>query len=248
MRKSLVVANWKMNGSKSMIKDLLGQLLPKLAELNDATECVICPPYVYLNFVAESLSSGTQIKIGAQNLASATTPAYTGEISPVMLREFGCDYVIIGHSERRTLLNESDELIAHKFAVAVQGGLRPILCVGETRVQQEVGQGQEIVTRQLQAVLNFAGTAAFKDAVIAYEPVWAIGTGLTATPEQAQAMHAHIRSLVPAATRILYGGSVNSSNAASLFSMPDIDGGLIGGASLKAQDFFDICYAASEKK
>ncbi len=243
MRKFLVVGNWKMNGSKSQVTSLLQSLIGMLGDLDPNVESVVCPPNIYLSQAFDMVES-SNISIGAQNIACSQVTAFTGEISSVMLREFGCKYVIIGHSERRALLDESDELIAKKFAVAIEGGLTPILCVGETQEQQAAGQSFEIVTRQLQAVISRLGMDAFSNTVIAYEPVWAIGTGLTATPGQAQQMHRHIRSLIKAEIKILYGGSVNSVNTASLFAEPDIDGGLIGGASLKAQDFSDICHIA----
>lgn len=243
MRKFLVVGNWKMNGSKPQVTALLQKLLTMLSDLEPSVESVVCPPSIYLDQTFR-LAESSNISIGAQNIACSPITAFTGEISPAMLREFGCKYVIIGHSERRALLGESDDLIARKFAVALEGGLTPILCVGETQEQQSAGQGFSVVTKQLQAVISHLGMNAFSNTVIAYEPVWAIGTGLTATPAQAQQMHSHIRSLIDAEIRIVYGGSVNSSNAVALFAEPDIDGGLIGGASLKAQDFSDICHIA----
>ncbi len=243
VRKFLVVGNWKMNGSKVQVTDLLQNLTALLGDLDSSVESVVCPPSIYIDQASDIVKS-TNISIGAQNLASSPITAFTGEISAVMLREFDCKYVIIGHSERRALLGESDELIAKKFAIALEGGLTPILCVGETQEQQLAGQSLAVVTRQLQAVIAHVGEQAFNNTVIAYEPVWAIGTGLTATPAQAQQMHQHIRSLIDAEIKIVYGGSVNNANAASLFAEPDIDGGLIGGASLKAQDFSDICHIA----
>jgi len=243
VRKFLVVGNWKMNGSKLQVTNLLQSLTALLGDLSPNVECVVCPPNVYLDQIS-NIAKPTNIIIGAQNVASSQITAFTGEISPEMLSEFGCKYVIIGHSERRALLGETDELVARKFAVALEGGLTPILCVGETQEQQLAGRGLAVVTRQLQAVIDHVGVDAFNNTVIAYEPVWAIGTGLTATPAQAQQMHQHIRSLIAAEIRIVYGGSVNSANAAALFAEPDIDGGLIGGASLKAQDFSDICHIA----
>lgn len=232
-----------MNGSKLQVTNLLQSLTALLGDLSPNVECVVCPPNVYLDQIS-NIAKPTNIIIGAQNVASSQITAFTGEISPEMLSEFGCKYVIIGHSERRALLGETDELVARKFAVALEGGLTPILCVGETQEQQLAGRGLAVVTRQLQAVIDHVGVDAFNNTVIAYEPVWAIGTGLTATPAQAQQMHQHIRSLIAAEIRIVYGGSVNSANAAALFAEPDIDGGLIGGASLKAQDFSDICHIA----
>lgn len=250
MRKLLIAGNWKMNGDKAQIRALLQGLSYMLEDLNAQIDCIVCPPNVYLDYV-NSITNRAKIQLGAQNVASANFSAFTGEISPLMLREFGCNYAIIGHSERRRLVYETDELVANKFQVAVDGGLHPILCVGETAEQQAAGNGFAVVGQQLQAVIAKVGIAAFKHAVIAYEPVWAIGTGLSATPEQAQAMHAHIRALIAvhdthiaAVIRIIYGGSMNKDNAAMLLQQVDIDGGLIGGAALKAQDFSDICHIA----
>lgn len=250
MRKMLVAGNWKMNGSKVEITALLQKLLEKLNDLTFQIDTVVCPPSIYIQY-AHALIESSNIQMGAQNIASNSVTAFTGEISPIMLREFDCKYVIIGHSERRLLLDETDDLIARKFQIAVDGGISPILCVGETKDQQAAGLSKSVVEKQLLAVLHKSGIDGFKHAVIAYEPVWAIGTGLTATPEQAQEIHAYIRSLLAkhSATiaenvRIIYGGSVNSTNAEALFTQPDIDGGLIGGASLKAQDFSDICHIA----
>ncbi len=254
MRKYLVAGNWKMNGSRTMVASLLQDLILKLADMPADLDCVICPPSLYLeqvNNIIQNSNYEKLIQLGAQNSASSAATAFTGEISPVMLREFACTYVIIGHSERRQLLQETDALVAAKFQLAKQSGLRPILCVGETQAENAAGQGFAVVARQLHAVVQHVGVQSFSDAVIAYEPVWAIGTGLTATPEQAQAMHAQIRGSlaaldknIAANIRIIYGGSVSSSNAAALFAQADIDGGLIGGASLKAQDFSGICHAA----
>ena len=250
MRTSLVAGNWKMNGSKAQIKDLLQELQTKVADLSVKTECIVCPPSIYIAQVSEALKS-SNIQISGQNCSEIAVASFTGEISPTMLRDFGCSYVIIGHSERRLLLNETDDVIAAKFRLAQGAGLKPILCVGETREQLESGQSFAVVSRQLQVVLAEVGVQAFANAVVAYEPVWAIGTGLTATPEQAQNMHQQIRDKfsglaldVADKLRIIYGGSVTSSNAKALFEQQDIDGGLIGGASLKAQDFSDICHSA----
>lgn len=246
----LVAGNWKMNGSKVEITTLLQKLLENLSDLTFQIEAVVCPPSIYVEY-AHKLIEKSNIQIGAQNIASNSVTAFTGEISPAMLREFDCKYVIIGHSERRLLLDETDDLIARKFQIAVDGGISPILCVGETKDQQAAGLSKAVVEKQLLAVLHKCGIDGFKSAVIAYEPVWAIGTGLTATPEQAQEIHAYIRSLlakhnttIAENVRIIYGGSVNSTNAEALFTQPDIDGGLIGSASLKAQDFSDICHIA----
>jgi triosephosphate isomerase len=254
MRKVLIAGNWKMNGSKAQTTELLQQLLPKLGDLHAQIDCVVCPPSVYLDtahHLIQSSNTVSAMQLGAQNVASELVTAFTGEISPAMLREFGCTYVIIGHSERRKMLHESDELIARKVDVALESGLWPILCVGETKEQQEAGHGFAVVAKQLRTVLDDVCITEFKHAVIAYEPVWAIGTGLSATPGQAQSMHAHIRNLlaeydpeIAAAIRIIYGGSVNSANAAALLQQADIDGSLVGGASLKAQEFSDICHIA----
>lgn len=254
MRKLIIVGNWKMNGNKVQITDLLGQLIPRLHDLNQQIDCVLCPPSIYLDRVLEIIKSSNiygRVLLGAQNGASNSNSAFTGEISPAMLREFGCTYVIIGHSERRALLLESDELVADKFRLAAENGLSPILCVGETKDQQAAGEGFVAVAKQLRAVITKVGIAAFSTAIIAYEPVWAIGSGVTATPEQAQIMHAYIRSLlaeydvdIAATVRIIYGGSVNSANIAGLLQQADIDGSLVGGAALKAQDFSEICHIA----
>lgn len=254
MRKKLIVGNWKMNGSKLQTAELLQQLLPKLQDLGSQIDCVVCPASVYLDYAHEIIHSAnvsSPVQLGAQNIASDLVTAFTGEISPEMLREFGCTYVIIGHSERRRMLHETNNLVARRVDVALESSLHPILCVGETRQEQEEGQGFAVVANQLQAVLNDVCITEFRDAVIAYEPVWAIGTGLTATPEQAQSMHAHIRHLIAKydpeiaqQIRIIYGGSVTSANAAELLQQNDIDGSLVGGASLKAQEFSDICHIA----
>lgn len=243
-----------MNGSKPQTAELLSQLIAKLQDLHDQIECVVCPATPYLDCahsIIQSSSSKTTLQLGAQNIATEAITAFTGETSPQMLREFDCTYVIIGHSERRSLLHESDKLIARKVDVALSHGLRPILCVGETKEQQDAGHGFAVVATQLETVLGDVCAAEFKDAVIAYEPVWAIGTGLTATPDHAQSMHAHIRKLLADydasmadQIRIIYGGSVNSGNVAELLQQPDIDGCLVGGASLKAQEFSDICHVA----
>jgi len=231
-----------MHGSQAANAALLDAILGGLE--GASAECAVCVPFPYLAQVAERLR-GTPVAWGAQNLSEHAQGAYTGEVSAAMLAEFGCKYVIVGHSERRQLFGESDERVAAKFAAARKGGLVPILCVGETLEQREAGRTEEIVGRQLAAVLK---AASFETAVLAYEPVWAIGTGRNATPEQAQAVHAFLRKRVPPRTRILYGGSVKAANAAGLFAMPDIDGGLIGGASLAAEDFLGIVRAAGAQR
>jgi triosephosphate isomerase len=231
-----------MNGSRASIDSLLGSLLS--AAVNPGTELVVCPAYVHLAQVAERCAA-SRIAVGAQDCSHMTSGAYTGDVAPTMLLDIGCRWVILGHSERRQYHGESDALVAAKLAAAMEAGLNPIVCVGETRAQREAGEAEAVVRAQLQGALQ--GQQPHPELVVAYEPVWAIGTGLTATPDQAQAMHAFIRSclgdiggLNPAETRILYGGSVKPDNAAQLFARPDIDGALIGGASLVAVDFLAI--------
>ncbi len=237
-----------MHGSLSQVGELAGQIAQALP---DGPDVVVCPPYVYLPAVS-AVVAGTGLALGAQNLSSwADSGAYTGEISGRMLTEFGCKYVIVGHSERRGLLGESDEGVAEKVERAQAAGLVPIICVGETLAQREDGETEAVVLAQLSAVLERCGVAALQQAILAYEPVWAIGTGRTATPEQAQQVHQILRGAVAEkdakiadCLRILYGGSVKPDNAAELFSQADIDGGLIGGAALDAEAFLDICRAA----
>jgi triosephosphate isomerase len=248
MRQSLVVANWKMNGSLEKNQSLLNSLKQGISSVQHA-QVAVCPPFVYLQQVSELLK-GTVIGWGAQNLSEREPGAFTGEVAASMLLDFNCKYVIVGHSERRSLYGESDELVAEKFAKAQSVGLIPILCVGELLEQREAGETENVVKRQLDAVINLQGVASFSKSVIAYEPVWAIGTGKTATPGQAQDVHAFIRGRIAEQdagvaenVQILYGGSVKGGNAAELFSMTDIDGGLIGGASLKADEFLTICQA-----
>lgn len=252
MREKLVAGNWKLNGSLDKNKALLSALLAA-AEQFKGMQAAVCAPFPYLQQLRDTLS-GSAIACGAQSLSEHEQGAYTGEVSAAMLREFGCRYVIVGHSERRALFGEDDATVAKKFVAAQRAGLIPILCVGETLAEREGDQTEVVVGRQLDAVVEVAGAAAFQNSVIAYEPVWAIGTGKTATREQAQAVHAFIRgrlagrdNRVAVAVQILYGGSVKAANAAELFSMPDIDGGLIGGASLDANEFLAICKAASAK-
>ncbi len=239
MRARLVAGNWKMHGSRAANQALLDAIVQGVRDV----ECVVCVPFPYLAQAAERLR-GTQIAWGAQNLSEHASGAHTGEVSAAMLADFACRYVLVGHSERRQLYGETDAQAAAKFAAAQGAGLKPIFCVGETLEERDAGRTEAVVARQVDAVL---GKRAFGDAVLAYEPVWAIGTGRTATPEQAQAVHAFLRQRVGAAVRILYGGSVKAQNAAAIFGMPDVDGGLIGGASLVAQDFLAICAAAQRK-
>lgn len=249
MRRKLVVANWKMNGSLARNQALLETARTGLAPLKGA-DFVICVPYPYL-FQAQAILQGSNVSWGAQNLAKHEEGAYTGEVSAAMLKDFGASYVIIGHSERSSALCESDVNIAAKFALAKAFGITPILCIGETLGEREAGVMEYSIANQLDAVLSVSDGALLEDAVVAYEPVWAIGTGKSATPDQAQAAHAFIRdrikALNPAAAnsvRIIYGGSVKPSNASQLLAMPDIDGGLVGKCSLSAGDFEEICRAA----
>lgn len=249
MRKPLVAGNWKMHGSRAENADLLRSLLDLLPE-QCAAEVMVCPPFVYLLDTGRLLKDSA-VGLGAQSLCAEAQGAFTGEVSGAMLRDVGCRYVLVGHSERRQLFGENDPLVARKFVAAQSQGLTPVLCVGETLEERESERTTEVVARQLDAVLGVSGVAAFAAAVIAYEPVWAIGTGRNATPEQAQEVHAMIRgriagldARIAASVRILYGGSVKAANARELFAMPDIDGGLVGGASLKGAEFAQICAAA----
>ena len=249
MRRKLVAGNWKMHGSLAQNEALLGALKSGAAQLG-RMDMAICPPFPYLAQLQQVLS-GSSVAWGAQDVHQLEKGAYTGEVSASMLKDFGCAYVIVGHSERRSLYGESSRLVAEKFAAAQQVGLTPILCVGETLEEREAGETESVVAEQLDAVIALCGVQALGKSVVAYEPVWAIGTGKTASPEQAQAVHAFIRQRVAGHDAqiaqgliILYGGSVKASNAAELFAMADIDGGLIGGASLIAEDFLAICRAA----
>ncbi len=248
-RGRLVAGNWKMHGSLASNRDLLARLCVSLS-VNQGAEFAVCPPFPYLAQVSAALT-GSGITWGAQTLCENDHGAFTGEVSGAMLREFGCRYVIVGHSERRQLYAENEALVGAKFVAAQRSGLVPILCVGETLGQREQGETEAVVARQLDAVVALAGVSALKSAVLAYEPVWAIGTGRTASPAQAQAVHAFLRGKVARmdsgiadALVLLYGGSVKPANAAELFAQPDIDGGLIGGASLVADDFIAICKGA----
>ncbi|WMP18407.1 triose-phosphate isomerase [Thiothrix lacustris] len=250
MRQKLVAGNWKLNGSMATIEPLLSGILTGLKGL-DNVAVAVCPPYVYIP-MTQGLLSGGRIGLGSQDIADQETGAFTGEVSGAMLKEFGCSYAIVGHSERRAIYGEQDGDTARKFAAARKHGLKPILCVGETLEERESGITEAVVARQLDAVIALEGVEALTDGVIAYEPVWAIGTGKTASPQQAQDVHAFIRGKlaalnesVAAKVQILYGGSVKGANAAELFAMPDIDGGLIGGASLDAQEFLAICKAGN---
>lgn len=248
MRRKLVAGNWKMHGNLAANDALLTGILAGVAEVK--AEVAVCVPFPYLA-QAKARLAGSKVAWGAQNLSQHVKGAYTGEVSALMLNDFDCKYVIVGHSERRILYGESDAVVAEKFAAAQTAGLVPILCVGETLEEREAGITEQVVERQLDAILNKSGVMSLANAVIAYEPVWAIGTGKTATPEQAQAVHAFIRAKIRALDPgvaehliIQYGGSVKAANAAELFAQPDIDGGLVGGASLNAEEFLAICRAA----
>lgn len=247
MRQLLVVGNWKMNGSRASINTLLGDLISAPAAV--AAEVAVCPTYVHLPQVLQ-MCAPSEIAVGAQDCSHMESGAYTGEVAAKMLAEIGCRWVVLGHSERRQYHDESDALVAAKVAMAVAAGLQPIVCVGETREQREAGEAKSVVSAQLQGALQ--GQVNLESLVVAYEPVWAIGTGLTATPEQAQDMHECIRDCLNGiegvdapATRVLYGGSVKADNAGQLFAQPDIDGALVGGAALKAADFLAITNAAA---
>lgn len=249
MRRKLVAGNWKMHGTLQQNAALLERI--KAGISGPACDIAVCPPYPYLG-QAQSLLAGSVVALGAQSVSEHVAGAFTGEVSASMLVEFGCRYVLVGHSERRALYGETDAVVAAKFEAAQMAGLVPVLCVGETLAERESGKTGEVVARQLSAVLGRLSVAAMASAVVAYEPVWAIGTGVTASPTQAQEVHAAIRAQVAAldvvvagGLRILYGGSVKPQNAMELFGQSDIDGGLIGGAALVADDFLTICLAAN---
>jgi len=243
-RTKLIVGNWKMHGSRPANAELLAGIL---AARPFTADVAVCTPFVYLTETAATLA-GSQVRWGAQDVSAHAHGAYTGEVSAAMLAECGCRYAIVGHSERRALHRESDEEVAAKARAALAKGVTPLVCVGETLAERESGQTETVVKRQLSVVIHTLAHCA-AEMVVAYEPVWAIGTGRTATAEQAQAVHSVLRAQLQAATgraaamRILYGGSVKPDNASLLFSQPDIDGGLIGGAALKAADFVAICRA-----
>ena len=248
-RRPLVAGNWKMNGTRAEAAALVDGIKNGVSSASKA-EVAVCPPFILVPLVAER-PAGSAVVWGGQNLSVHKSGAYTGEVSGPMLKDYACTYAIVGHSERRTYYGEDDNLVAEKFAAAQSHGLVPILCIGETLAERERGQTEQVVARQLDAVLEKSGISALGSAVIAYEPVWAIGTGKTATPEQAQAVHKFIRDKlakldrhIAEGVRILYGGSMKGSNAKELIGQPDIDGGLIGGASLQAEEFLTICRAA----
>jgi triosephosphate isomerase (TIM) len=248
MRQPLIAGNWKMNGTKASVERLLAEVVAGAGAIQ-RSEVAVCPPYPFLQMAAQALA-GSSVRLGAQNLSTEASGAFTGEVAGAMLAEFGCKYVIVGHSERRAMYGEDDALVAKKLAAAHAAGLTAILCVGETLEERERGDMEKVVGGQIDAIIQISGIAAFDVLEVAYEPVWAIGTGKTATPAQAQEVHAFIRNRlaghsasIAAKTRILYGGSMKASNALELLSQPDIDGGLIGGAALVAADFLAIAKA-----
>lgn len=247
MRKTIVAGNWKMNASKDSVESLVTDILSGASDVS--AEIIVCAPFPYLSQV-EVLIEGSNLMLGAQNLNVNASGAFTGEVSAEMIKDFGANHVIVGHSERRSLYGETSEIVAEKTKAAIDSGLTPILCLGESLDQRESGKTESVVSEQLNKVIKMVGIEAFNNIIVAYEPVWAIGTGMTATPEQAQAVHKLIRDLLASSsqdiadkTAILYGGSMNASNAVELISCADIDGGLIGGAALKAEDFLQICKA-----
>ena len=251
MRERLVAGNWKMNGSNAPNQELVAGIVAGVPA-GAGFRLLLCPPFPYLSAVCSQVQ-GSAVKVGAQNVSEHESGAFTGEVSSGMLADIGCDYVIVGHSERRAMYDESSFQVAAKFQAAQAAGITPILCVGETLEEREAGATESVIEFQLSAVLDAAGIGAFASAVVAYEPVWAIGTGKTATPEQAQEVHKRIRAQlghkdadIADRVQILYGGSMKGENAAGLLAMPDIDGGLIGGASLKANDFLAIAQAAAQ--
>ena len=248
MRQKMVAGNWKMNGTTNSVRELVSGI--KAGLNGPSAEVVVCPPFVYLSVVAADIA-GTAIKLSAQNMCDKDVGAFTGEVSGPMLKDIGCEYVILAHSERRAMYGETDEVAARKYGAALKNNLKPIFCIGETLGEREQDITEDVIARQIDAIINAEGVASLATAVLAYEPVWAIGTGKTATPEQAQNVHAFIRQRIAnldagiaESVRILYGGSMNPGNAADLIAQPDIDGGLIGGASLKADDFLAIINAA----
>ena len=252
MRRPMVAGNWKMHGSEAANASLLAELELRV-QPEWPIDVVVFPPFVYVAEVARRLR-GTSIAVGAQDVCAEPGGAFTCEVAAAMLKDVGCAQVIVGHSERRRWYHEDDALVARKFGAALAGGLTPVLCVGETLEEREATRTEEVVARQLDAVLAMHGVASFERAIVAYEPVWAIGSGRNASPEQAQAVHDFIRrrlaeqdARIAAVTRILYGGSVKAANAAELLSMPDVDGGLVGGASLVADEFYEICAAAAAR-
>ncbi|MFN2360523.1 MAG: triose-phosphate isomerase [Marinobacter sp.] len=251
MRRKIVAGNWKMNGSKDLVNSLVGQVRSEVASLDNGVEAVIIPPALFVSDVVRL--AGGEIAVGIQNIACWDSGAYTGEVSAGMARDSGCAYALVGHSERRQLFGETDEQVAAKVGSVLASGLCAVICVGETLEEREAGRAEEVVSAQVRHSVSEVGSGQWRQVVIAYEPVWAIGTGKTATAEDAQAMHAAIRAVLKSLgapadeISLLYGGSVKADNAAALFAQPDIDGGLIGGASLSAKDFVSICRAMPGK-
>ena len=252
MRRPMVAGNWKMHGSRAANQALLAELEMSL-KADWPIDIVVFPPFVYLSDAARLLEDG-RMGVGAQDVCAESGGAFTGELSAAMLKDVGCGYVIVGHSERRRWYHEDDALVARKFAAALAAGLTPVLCVGETLEEREAKLTEAVIGRQLDAVIAMHGIGGFARAILAYEPVWAIGTGRTASPIQAQDAHFFLRNRIHAQDakmarhlRILYGGSVKAGNAAELFAMPDVDGGLVGGASLSADEFQQICAAAADR-
>lgn len=250
MRQKLVVGNWKMHGSRAQVTELLAGIVRGSGSVSGKMEIGVCPTNLHIALAADSIA-GSELKLGAQNVHFEEQGAFTGEVAAAMLAEFGVSYVLVGHSERREIFAESDQFVARKFVAVQAQAMTPILCVGETLEQRQANATAEVVLSQLDAVIEIAGIDCFAQAVIAYEPIWAIGTGQTASPAQAQEVHRLIREHLgkhnkelAEGIRLLYGGSVKSSNAADLFSQADIDGGLIGGASLEAEEFISICKSA----
>jgi triosephosphate isomerase len=253
MRRQLVAGNWKMHGSRASTQALLAELEMSL-KADWQIDIAVFPPYVYLTD-AVRLLEGSRIAVGAQDVCAESAGAFTGQVCASMLKDVGCTYVIVGHSERRRWYHEDDALVARKFAAVQDAGLTPVLCVGESLEEREGHHTERVVSRQLDAVIAMHGVGAFSRAILAYEPVWAIGTGRTASPAQAQEVHEFLRgrihaqdAKIAAHLRILYGGSVKGGNAAELFAMPDVDGGLVGGASLSADEFQQICAAAAVRR
>ena len=248
MRQKMVAGNWKMNGTTNSVRELVSGI--KAGLNGPSAEVVVCPPFLYLSIVAAEIA-GTAVKLAAQNMCDKDVGAFTGEVSGPMLKDIGCEYVILAHSERRAMYGETDEVAARKYGAALKNNLKPIFCIGETLGEREQDITEDVIARQIDAIISAEGVASLATAVLAYEPVWAIGTGKTATPEQAQNVHAFIRQRIANldagiadSVRILYGGSMNPGNAADLIAQPDIDGGLVGGASLDPESFSAIILSA----
>lgn len=249
MRTPIVIGNWKLNGTTATAADLVASILAERPGLSDI-DMGVCPPFVFIPQAVAQVAN-SDLAVGGQSCSAYDNGAFTGEVSAEMLRDVGCRYVLVGHSERRALFGETDEVVGLKTQKALAAGLTPVVCVGETLAERQAGDMNAVVGAQIEAIVDAVGIQAFERLVVAYEPIWAIGTGQTASPEQAQAMHASIRTQLAAhspavaqSVRIQYGGSIKPDNAAILFAQPDIDGGLIGGASLNAEDFLVICRAA----